>query len=178
MRKKIKYTISILIGLSLISTLLFGWPIINLYNDFLSAKFLSSLENITPPSNSKIINSFKQFGILKGNSNHCDCEIAVTLESDMNVEEFENYANSLSLDAPFSDYGRHYSEIYHFKKQRLFRIYNGDEIELVHDNKHFSYTIKESLEFYIEKNQYRTLRNIIENTIQKKNEKLFHNNCF
>lgn len=39
---KYKNTIGTLIILFLISNLLFGWPIINLYNDFLSAKFLGS----------------------------------------------------------------------------------------------------------------------------------------
>ncbi len=173
MRKKIKYTISILIILCLTSSLLSGWPLINLYNDFLSTKFLNSIENITLPKNSKIINSYKQFGVLNGNGNHCDCEITVIIESDMHVKEFEKYANSLSLDAPFSSIGKRYSEIYHFKKQQLFRINSGNIIELKHNTKHSGYSVKESSEFHLENSQYSALRNIIENTSQKNNKNYF-----
>lgn len=171
---KYKNTIGTLIILFLISNLLFGWPIINLYNDFLSAKFLGSLENVTPPNNSKVVNSFKRFGILSGNGNHCDCEIAVILESDMKIKEFESYANkSLSLKAPFSSLGSHHSEIYYIKKQQLFRIYNGDTTELIHNNVHSGYTINKPSEFHLEKSQYNALRDLIENTSQKENKNYF-----
>lgn len=158
----------------LASNLLFGWPIINLYNDFLSTKFLNSLENSIPLNNSKVVHKYKRFGILRGNSNHCDCEIGVMLESDMTVKEFEDYAtNSRSLKAPFTSLGSHYSEIYYTKKQQLFRIYKGETSKIIHDTIGSGYTIKESFEFHLESDEYDYLKDMIKKTTQKENKNYF-----
>jgi len=173
MLKIIKYIIVTLLILFTSSSLLIGWPVINLYNDYLSAKYLSSLENITLPKNSKVINSFKQFGILEGNSNHCDCSIAVIIESDMKIKEFENYVNtSLSLNTPFSNLGKKHSNIYYVENHQLFWIHQGGTTVFI-DNNYFDYANNKSFEFYINKNEYHALKNMIAKTPQKDNKNHF-----
>ena len=73
MRKKTGFIVILMILITL-SNFLFGWPVVYLYNNFLATKFLNSLEKTIPTYNSKIVTSHKRFGILNGNSNHCDCE--------------------------------------------------------------------------------------------------------
>ncbi|MEM7184959.1 MAG: hypothetical protein AAF518_28960, partial [Spirochaetota bacterium] len=98
--------------LFLVSNLIFGWPLVMWYNDYLLARYLHSLETIDFPHNSKVVSSSSLFGILHGVSNHCDSSIAVLLESDMAITQFENFAQELVLlDPPFSQLGSRYSEI-------------------------------------------------------------------
>ncbi len=166
--------IGVLIILFFISNLLIGWPVVRLYNNFLSTRYLTSLEGIKLPDNSMVINRFKRFGILHGNGNHCDCEIAVMIESEMQIREFENFAKKpLLLKPPFSNLGNNYSEIYYVNGQQLFRIFESNTIELVSTEEYPYYSISDSFEFYLESDEYLALKQLIKNTLQQNNKNYF-----
>ncbi|MCP4134697.1 MAG: hypothetical protein GY754_27225 [bacterium] len=174
MKKTIKYGIGISIILFLLSNALFGWPIVKLYNDFLSARFLYSLENTNLPGKSRVINSFKRFGILHGNSNHCDCEIAILIETDMNIKKFEKYVQtSLLIDPPFSSLGKKYSELYNIKGRQLFRVYKSNTIELVQEKEYPYYSINNTYEFYLQAHGYQALITMIKKIKQKPGKNYF-----
>lgn len=167
-KKKIIIISVIFIILFSLSNLIFGWPIITLYNNFLSTKFLNSLKKIEVTDKIKIVNSYKRFGILYGGGNHCDCEIAVMVESTMDINEFKSYVpRPLSLDAPFSGKIKDsYPYLYYVNDQRLFRISKNDTTEITNEN--YSTPTYED-EFGLERGTHNALINLIEETPIKNN---------
>jgi len=164
MQKKTKYIIGTLITLFLVSNLLIGWPLVPLYNNYLSSKFLSNLENSTLPNNSKVIDGYKKFGLLYGNGNHCDCEVGVVIESDMEIKGFENYIkNSLSVNAPMSDSEIKFFDLYYVNKTQLFNVENGGLTEFLDDGSRYA----DELE------NYNAIKKLIETVTQKEGKNYF-----
>ena len=176
MKKGILYSTGILlIFLFIIVYLITGWPIVTIYNNFLSSKFLISLENIELPDNSKVIDSYKRFGILYGNGNHCDCEIGVIIESDIEVKEFDNYFRKpIHLDTPFDNDKKRFIYLYYMKKQRLFKIHKGKMLELVYGTEPATNSTDSDGFFHIiELGEYENLRKIVEKIQQKDHKSYF-----
>jgi hypothetical protein len=67
-----------------------------LYNNLKIYTFYSSLKNIALPAKSKVVDGYKRFGLIWGNSSHCDVEIAIVVESKLNSNNFDKFLQNSS----------------------------------------------------------------------------------
>ena len=168
MNKKIFITLAILLFIA--SNIFFGWPLINIYNNYKTNQYLNSLIGLKFSDENKVINSSKQFGILSGNSNHCDCEILAIIESTMEIPDFVTYIDkNLFLKAPFSTLGEKYSFLYFIENQNLYVLNDTTKIKLSPINNHQYYSIESDFDFYLSTTQYKAIVQLINSTLLKKN---------
>jgi hypothetical protein len=87
-KKPILYTLlTMVIVLLLLVSLFFVARWTNTYKVY---RFEKSLTQMELPGDSQVIESTSRFGLLWGNSNHCDVEVIAMVESDLSFEEFED----------------------------------------------------------------------------------------
>ncbi len=111
----------ILIVVFLLLSMVTGWPVISTYNNYLTTRFLNDLKEITSSDTVKVVNSYKHFGILSGNSNHCDSEVAVMIETGVAREHIDGFVRDLiALRSPFGNKTIGYFGIYRVQGQQLF----------------------------------------------------------
>jgi hypothetical protein len=67
-----------------------------LYNNLKTYTFYSSLKNIALPAKSEVVDGYKRFGLIWGNSSHCDVEIAIVVESKLNSNNFDKFLQNSS----------------------------------------------------------------------------------
>lgn len=122
---------SLYLSLSTIILLIFVllWPTPYIYNNYKVSAFLKDLKNIKLPENAQIIDSYANFGILWGNSNHCDAEVAILIKTDLSAVEFEKIIREAKVKTPFSkEY--HPLEIMFLEDNKLFSLDYGISKEI------------------------------------------------
>ncbi|MCB1215228.1 MAG: hypothetical protein KDK66_07110 [Deltaproteobacteria bacterium] len=96
--KKTYFTLTVLACLFLIYFLA-----IPFYNDFKMGQFEASLKETDFSLNTEVLATSWDFGILWGNSNHCDAVVRVLLASDLSFGDFyQQVMAAIKLKAPFN----------------------------------------------------------------------------
>ncbi|QQR55509.1 hypothetical protein IPG41_03065 [Candidatus Peregrinibacteria bacterium] len=102
-----------------------------LYNDIKVRTFLSSLEEIKLPKDTKVLDSVSLFGILWENSNHCDVELILIVESNLAPADFQAALDTeQDLKQPYS-VDKSYLSLYYYQDEKLLNISRQGKIEEV-----------------------------------------------
>jgi len=84
-------------------------------------KFLQRLKEIDLPREAQIVDSYFNFGILWDNSNHCDVEVMILVETSLSPAELESILDKARIKAPFSQEYR-FPEIMFLEDNQLLSI--------------------------------------------------------
>ncbi len=171
MKRWFKIILILFILCFILANLLFGFPIITSYNNYITKKYLNSLKNFKYP-NSEVLNSSKYFGILTACGNHCDCKIFVLVESNLNFYDFKSYLDkNLSLKFPFNSYG--IFDIYTFYEKDFYILANNQKFKIEDKNNKILCNSEIDKEFYMEKWEYKELKRLVKNIKLRKNKKYY-----
>ena len=103
-------------------------------NNYLIWRFQKSIqEDLILPSKTEILSQGKDFGLLWGNSNHCDVEIFRIVQSSLSPEKFrEQFQFRQSFKTPYSGTYPQYITVYH-KESDDIQLLLFEEDDWFHD---------------------------------------------
>lgn len=112
--------------MTLLSTLLTGWPLVCWYHDWQMLRFSHSLGSPPLPPGSRVVATRKRFGLLWGNSNHCDAQVMALVETTQDdAGIFANFEDPVPLKQPFSDASQ-YLDIMKIVDSSLHWVFEGE----------------------------------------------------
>jgi len=107
--KRSSFIVGLILLITLVISIFYATPY--LYNNFLVAQMLKSVKGIDFSDNTRRVALKKRFGLLWGNSNHCDVEVNILIQSDLSVADFVTMLEERNLiDAiqfPFTSHKHH-----------------------------------------------------------------------
>ncbi|MCU7805612.1 MAG: hypothetical protein KZQ96_20690 [Candidatus Thiodiazotropha sp. (ex Lucinoma borealis)] len=117
-----------------LSTLLTGWSLVCWYHDFEMLRFAQSLRSIPLPPRSQVVATGRRFGLLWGNSNHCDAQVMALVETTWGDTRFSAYFEEpVLLKWPFSGVPD-FLEVMKIADQRLYYIFDGKALTVRQDS--------------------------------------------
>jgi len=124
--RRVLYGVIANVGLvTALSTLLTGWPLVCWYHDFEMLIYSHSLQSAPLPEGSQVIATERRFGLLWGNSNHCDAQVMALLETTLDDARLSGYFEEpVSLWQPFSD-DPEYLDVIKVTGYQLYHLFNG-----------------------------------------------------
>ncbi|OQA52887.1 MAG: hypothetical protein BWY43_00308 [candidate division WS2 bacterium ADurb.Bin280] len=104
----------------------------SVYNNAKTKAFYTSLKNINFPSGSRVIDGYKKFGHIWGESNHCDAEVAVVISTKMNSKDLDNFLskNLNQIDYPYGGIPENYDLFVLRENNEIAFVSNGREYEI------------------------------------------------
>lgn len=112
----------------------------SLYNTYLVARTAESIQNIPLPDHTTITTVTKRFGLLFGNSNHCDLEINILIESNLPAKDFVDFLEdkiiSESILYSFEKNQANKSlDVFLIKEGNIYLVYNQEQYKFITDAK-------------------------------------------
>jgi hypothetical protein len=175
--KRVSLIVIIPIGCILSFALLFLSA--RLYNDLKINAFYTSLEEIDLPEGSEVVNGYKRFGLIWGNSNHCDVEIAIVVESKLDSNNFDTFLqnSSDSLAYPYESIGpkQFYYELFTLDEDNNLIFINDGKEYMIRKRKRGNYYPSryndeneyEELHVFWENRDFDSMQSFISNVTQK-----------
>lgn len=122
---KIVITAVITVLILMILFLVLRVVVASAYNNVKTKAFYTSLKNINFPSGSRVIDGYKKFGLIWGNSNHCDAEVTVVISTKMNSKDLDNFLseNLNQIDYPYG--GMENYALFALKENHELRFVSG-----------------------------------------------------
>ena len=140
-----------------IITIFTGWPFIYCYNNMSLDNYLKRLKTMDFSTETIVINGSKRLGLLYGNGNHCNMEVMIFIESDLDYESIYDKIHTNIFKSPFNRESM--MDVFYYKGGEIFLVKRGNLYKIDDEKTRLGLYIK-SEETYIFPDELKVVKGI------------------